>query len=158
MKIALIFLLLTSLFTSSCKSEKDPEKVLRSFISYRFESNQSKDKLLNMTTGYLKDSINSMDEEQFKSFVKRSSSAIKKKLSIRLKNCNPKKCYITYVLSYKTKTSQESIIDVKKIAELDNVEGSWKISDVSNIKSFIDMKNSLDVNDKKFDSVKKSQN
>ena len=54
------------------------------------------------------------------------------------KSCQEKKCFVTYSLAYTTNTDGKAmfISEVKKIAEILNIDGKWLISDVSNIKTY----------------------
>ena len=54
------------------------------------------------------------------------------------KSCQDKKCFITYSVSYLTKIDDKAQFssEVKKIAEMVQIENKWLISDVSNIKTY----------------------
>jgi hypothetical protein len=54
------------------------------------------------------------------------------------KSCQEKKCFLTYSVGYLTKKDDKTITssEVKKIAEMIQVENKWLIEDVSNIKTY----------------------
>ena len=134
----IICTILISLVFSCTKSGSSPEAALRKYINYRFSSGQSKNELLNRTTGELNKVLDSFSEEQLNQIVN-SNQYKKRKLKINLKNCSPQKCHITYTLAFsKVKTkAKEFDIDVKKIATIILVDGKWKISDISDIKTYV---------------------
>jgi hypothetical protein len=133
------------LLLSACNFDNSPESSLRHFVNYRFSSGQSRDQLLELTTGKLNQDIKQMDDATFEKFIQTSNLA-SKKLKISLNNCQEERCFITYTLNYlqdykKTKgqSKEKSGYDiaVKKIAELHFVDGDWKIASVNNIKTSI---------------------
>ena len=90
-----------------------------------------------------------MEEEDFKKFldVKDLKS---RKLTVLVKNCEEASCFLTYVLRYSQgkENPKEFGVEVKKIAKIEKVEKSWKLAEISNLKTYIDSKKSLDVSDK----------
>lgn len=136
--------ILSLLLLVSCfDSEKDPEVVLKKYIDDWFSGSLSKTDVLAVTTGVLYHQISQMDEGQFKEFLAQENKQ-KKKLQINLKTCTETSCHITYTLTYDQKSSDyNSSIEVKKIAELVWVDNSWKIADVSNLKTFLDYKDEV---------------
>ena len=141
MKLLLVFLLVFG-----CSKSESPEEKLQEFVDYRFQTNQSKDKLLSYLTGKLHSAIESMSEEEFGKFIENLKYK-KKKFKIVLKKCSDEKCFITYVLSYTQPVPKnpDFEVEVKKIAEMERVEDQWKISNVSNVKSYIEGMKPIDV-------------
>ena len=130
---------------SCAKKPNTPEGALTKFVNYRFSGNQVKEKLLEMTSGEFYESIARMSEEAFNIF---SSMPVKKKSFKILKTqCGGTECSITYFIRYDSfkDGSKDFSVEAKKIAILKNVEGMWKIAEVSNIKEFHDAEESIEV-------------
>lgn len=133
MKYVILFVLLAGCLESS----KSPEGALKDFVQLRLEKTAEKSEILARLTGKLKLSLEAMDEKDFSKFADLQKY---KRDSFRIisKSCQEKKCYVTYALTYRTSaennTSWKS--EVKKIAELQFEDGKWLIADVSNIKTY----------------------
>jgi len=150
-QIAFILLVLSTLIVS-CRKEKTAENALIDFISYRFQESQSRDVLLEKTRGRLKDLIASMDEVEFKKFAS-VDKLQKKSFNIVLENCKEDICFITYTLSYvdfkdDKKREAKFNVDVKKIAKIERENEDWLISDVQNVKTYINSKEKINITDK----------
>lgn len=141
-----LFVIFALLAFYSCTKKSTPEKTLQNYVDYRFTSSQEKDDLLDMTTGKLYERISDMDEEELKSFLT-GKSLNKRKLKVLLKNCQEAQCFLTYILTYTQGAGnpKDFGIEVKKIAQLDKVGESWLLSDVSNVKTYIEAKKDLEV-------------
>ncbi|MBL6988211.1 MAG: hypothetical protein ISR65_00445 [Bacteriovoracaceae bacterium] len=135
----------TLLFLFGCSGVNTPEGVLNKYINYRFSKDQDRDKLLAMTSGQLNKQLLEKDEAAFEEFAQGVRDLKKKKFSIILKKCDEQKCYITYLISYDVikEGSKKYNVEVKKIAELEKISGNWKVTDVNNLKTFIDSKESI---------------
>lgn len=142
MKYFLIIAAVFSLF--SCKDGMDtPEGALTEFVLKRFSGANSKDFFLDRTTGKYNVQISQMTEENFSIFSK-ISGINKNSFKITNNSCQTDKCYLTYTLSYSQKNGKHSSsTDVKKIAELLNEEGKWKIADVAHVKTFHEMNDEI---------------
>ena len=118
MKILSVFLLL---FMISCNKESTPESALEDFINYRFESGQSKEDILEMTTGPLYEKLNSLTEEELQKLTDVKDLS-KRRLKVLIKNCEEDTCYLTYVLRYVkgNETPRDYSVEVKKIAQVNN--------------------------------------
>ncbi len=129
-----------------CNKESTPESALEEFINYRFESNQNKDEILEMTTGALNEKLSSMSEEELEKFVDVKDLS-KRKLKVLIKNCEADTCYLTYVLGYVqgSATPKDFNVEVKKIAQVNKVEDKWLLADVSNVKTYIESKKELKI-------------
>ena len=143
MKILSVFLLL---FMISCNKESTPESALEDFINYRFESGQSKEDILEMTTGPLYEKLNSLTEEELQKFTDVKDLS-KRRLKVLIKNCEEDTCYLTYILRYVkgNETPRDYSVEVKKIAQVNKVEEKWLLSDVSNVKTYIESKKELKI-------------
>ena len=141
-----IILVFLCFLAFACTKKSTPERTLQDYVDYRFNKSQEKDDLLEMTTGTLYERISIMEDEQLKNFLK-GERLQKKRLKILLKNCQDTQCFLTYILTYSqgTENPKEFGVEVKKIAQLDKVGESWKISDVSNVKTYIEAKKDLEV-------------
>lgn len=146
MKKYVYSILCVLLISSSCTKKSSSEDVLKGYVKYRFSPAQSKDVLLEKTTGSLKDRISAMTEDEFKDFVSMEKFKMRK-FVINLKRCSDDQCFITYTLSYDQYQDGQRKYEneVKKIAEIRKQEDGWKIADVSNVKTYIDSKEELKI-------------
>ncbi len=141
MSYRIVFILFV-LLLASCSSKKGPEQVLADYVQYRFSQHQNKHEILQKTTGALQEQLKSQSDEEFVKFGEKIKDFKKRKLKIHLKKCIEERCYLTYTVFYDIVRDggKEFSIEVKKIATIDWNEDGWKISDVSNIKTFINSK------------------
>ncbi len=140
--------LFLALFSVACfDSGNTPEGALKDFIESRLNGVVSRADVLGRTTGKMRLSIESMDDEDFTRFADLRQY---KRDSFRVisKSCQEKKCYVTYALGYR-KVSEagaaEWTSEVKKIVEVQWVEGQWLIADVSNIKTYHETSQNIEV-------------
>lgn len=136
------FLLLSSLMfliLSSCTKKQAPEDVLRKYVDYRFSASQTRDGAIEMLTGDLKEKLKSLTEEELKIFLN-SANMTKKSLSIQSSNCTGDKCKVVYILKYEKSDAGKKpyLVENKKEAVLAKEDDSWKVSEVSNIKTYIE--------------------
>ncbi len=133
----------------SCTKRADnPEQVLRDFIEIRFKNSQDIGTLLTYATGDFKTSLETMTDRDIEFFTKHGLK--KRKLEITNSICQESTCSITYIISldeYNGDTLQNSS-ELKKIAKLELVGEDWKISDITNIKTYHDLKEPIDVTPK----------
>jgi hypothetical protein len=146
MKRILLISTLVLFFQGCDRSKKGPEDALRSFVQYRFTVGHSRDGLLERTTGELYEHIKALEGDGLKEYMALADLK-NKSLRIQTSKCEEQKCHLTFDLKYsKTgKEGQDFEIENRKIAELRLVNGDWKISDVSNVKSYIDMNKEIEV-------------
>ena len=146
MKKSVFAILCTLLIFSSCTKKSTSDDVLKGYVKYRFSSSQNKDALLEKTTGNLNERISKMTEEEFKDFISMEKYKMRK-FVINLKRCSDDQCFITYTLSYDQYLDGQRKYEneVKKIADIRKLEDSWKIADVSNVKTYIDSKEELKI-------------
>ncbi|MCY4644748.1 MAG: hypothetical protein OXB88_09040 [Bacteriovoracales bacterium] len=124
------------LMISSCAQKNDPVQTLTKFVNYRFSSGQTKERILEMTSGNFHQSILQMSDDAFESF---SQMQVKKKYFKILKaQCTGQKCSISYIIKYDRFNGDEKsfIVETKKMATVENIDGVWKIADITNIKEF----------------------
>lgn len=131
-RLLLITLFLVGLVACTDR-DHTPEGTLKEFIDARIGKVVNRDFVLERVTGKMKENLEAMNDEDFSKFsdlrsTKRSS------FKILSKSCQEEKCFLTYSLGYNT--SDEFSSEVKKIAELTQIEGKWYIEDVSNIKTY----------------------
>lgn len=131
-RLLLITLFLVGLVACT-DGDHTPEGTLKEFIDARIGKVVNRDFVLERVTGKMKENLEAMNDEDFSKFsdlrsTKRSS------FKILSKSCQEEKCFLTYSLGYNT--SDEFSSEVKKIAELTQIEGKWYIEDVSNIKTY----------------------
>lgn len=141
-------ILLALLFLAGCfDSGNSPESALKDFVESRLERVATRSAVLERTTGKMRLSLEAMDDHDFEQFADLRQY---KRESFRIisKACQEKKCYVTYSLSYR-KTPQAGSIEwsseVKKIVEILWIEGKWLIADVSNIKTYHESGQAIDV-------------
>jgi hypothetical protein len=126
------------------KKALKPEDALKEYIVYRFSPGQTREKNLELTTGEARARVESLTDEQFKKYISTGVYRLKN-IKVVLKSCAATKCSITYILSYNKKEGESQLSEIKKIAELEQIEGSWKIKDVSTVKTYFESDVPIDV-------------
>lgn len=128
----------------SCTKKLGPEETLREFIDYRFSDNQKTEKIMSYLDGDILEETQQMDEGQLKEFLE-TEKFKKSSFKVIHSNCNADKCFLTYILKYiESKDVEKSETEVKKIAELRKVdENAWKIFDITNVKTYIENKETI---------------
>ena len=133
----------------ACTGGGKPEKVLRDYISYRFQDKgQKKEKVLSFLDGPLKEQMEAMPVDKVESFNQDGKFKLTG-FKVVKSRCSDDKCFATYIVKYnsfldgKNEKSVES--EIKELAELSLVEGNWKIYDVKNIKTFHESQTPLSV-------------
>lgn len=141
-----LLLVLLALALSGCFKEKGAQETLRSFVEERFKGNLDHNEIGEYLSGSLKSTIMAMTDEEFTNYSDLSKFK-KKKFKITHSNCSIEKCFITYLISYdQLKESTKAFrVDNKKIAEMVKIEESWKIENVTNVKTYIESKEPLEV-------------
>lgn len=140
MKFKICFLLL-ALVGACTKRSLTAQESLEDYLNMSFTAGESRESHLSKTTGVLQEQISQMSDEDFAQYVN-IEGVNKKKFKVMLSNCNEDKCFITYNLTYDegTKSTPNSTVEVRKIAELWLEEGEWKVADVNNVKTHIEGK------------------
>lgn len=125
------------LLTSCLKGTEGPEGAVQDFIKGREGKVIDRDFVLERTTGKMLQSFENMSDEDFSKFADMSNIKTQS-FKVLSKSCQDKKCFITYSVEYQTKKDNKVTVatEVKKIAEVIQVESRWLIADVSNIKTY----------------------
>jgi hypothetical protein len=137
MKFKICFLLL-ALAGACTKRTLTAQESLEDYLNMSFKDGQTRQAHLAKTSGVLQEQISQMSDEDFAEYINREALN-KRRFKVVLTNCNPEKCFITYNLTYDegTKSTPNSTVEVRKIAELWQEEGEWKVADVNNVKTHI---------------------
>jgi hypothetical protein len=141
------FLLSAFLIIFGCSDgAKSPEGLLKMYAKDISTQNVDKDYYLKYTTGRLRESVEQMSDKDIKT-LSRASQLTGVKVNILKKNCQEKKCSLTYIISYNSKTSDNVTFstEVKKVAELEKIDGDWKIASVLNMKTHHESKKPIDI-------------
>ena len=142
-KIAFITL---AILISSCSKDQSPKGALKSFIKLRFQSGTSRGELLDRSTGQLYSTIEDLNQDDLDKFLDLKNFKLKN-FKVLSRRCTEVKCVINYLISYSETKSQTTVVtEVKKSAILVREEDSWKLSDVTNIKTYHDSQTPLQVN------------
>jgi hypothetical protein len=121
-----------------------PEEVLREYITYRFSPDQTREKLLEFTTGEISAKVEALTEDQLKRYTNTGIYQLKN-IKVVLKSCSEKACSITYILSFSRTKGDSLLNEIKKVAELEDVGGSWRVKDVSTVKTYFESDVPIDV-------------
>lgn len=139
-----LFILFILIFSVSCNQDQGPEQVLRSYVNMRFQTGTNFDDLLKNTTGELESNLKGMSAEDKLKF-EQTSQFKKKSLKILSKDCVEKKCKITYIISYERKAEGNPYnAEIRNVAQLTLVEGTWKIESVGGLKSYFESKKDIE--------------
>lgn len=141
-----LLFIVVALLVTSCFKEKGAEETLSAFVKERFEGALDRNEMADYLSGQMQESILAMEEEEFEKFSDLSKLK-KKRFEITHSNCSEAKCFITYIVSYDQHgdSSKEYRVDNKKIAEMMKEENSWKIENVTNVKTYIDSEKALEI-------------
>lgn len=144
-----LLIVIVALLLTGCFKEKGAEETLSVFVNARFDGELDRNEMGEYLSGQMKDSIMEMNEEDFNRFTDLSKLK-KKKFKITHANCSEDKCFITYIISYDQygDKNKDFRVDNKKIAEMMKVDKSWKIENVTNVKTYIDAEKPLDIESK----------
>jgi hypothetical protein len=148
MKLLILIPIFLFALLSCDRGAKTPDGLLKMFITDLSERTVDKAYFEENTTGELWESVKDLEEEEFKSFIS-SRKAQRPKLKIILKNCSGDICNITYEVKYlegkETEKSKGFLSEVRKVAIVEKHDGMWKLSKVSNVKTYIEAKESLQI-------------
>jgi hypothetical protein len=119
------------------KNDLSPEAALKDFVDSRIGKVVDRDFVLERVTGKMLQSFENMAAEDFEKFADMKNIKMDS-FKILSKSCQDKKCFMTYSVSYLSKADDKVQFssEVKKIAEMVQVDNKWLISDVSNIKTY----------------------
>lgn len=140
--------LLFSLFNACSDSNSTPELALERFIKYRFSNSQDRRELLSQLVPPLYDQISQLDDAEFSKFSTLGGERLKK-LSLKSKNCRShgQECSIQYVLVYDTYDANKASFETetKKLAVLKRENNEWKVSSISNVKTYHESKKPVEI-------------
>ncbi len=130
-------ILLAFSFTACIESGRTPETSLQEFIDMRAGNVVTRQAVLEKVTGKMRQSLENVSDEEFQKFAD-LRNVEPQSFKVLSKSCQETKCFLTYSISFKTTTPDKAHYssEVKKIAEVQLVEGKWLIADVSNIKTY----------------------
>lgn len=139
-------LILSMIFLFGCNNQNDPEEVLRTYVKYRFTSSQTKTGVLKYFRGKKYEEISNLSDGDFKILLDKSRYLFKS-LKVLNKRCTEAqdKCFLTYLLKYSKKgdTQGDFLLEVKKIVEMTYIDSTWKIEDITELKTFIESKDEI---------------
>lgn len=139
MKITLtLFIIVNAFVLVSCKKELGPEESLRSYIDYSVSAKSTREGFIERSTGTMKERLELMENAEFSEFAKEMAHVEKKRVKFNHTSCQENKCFITYTLSYDGQSEGVSVyeVEVRKIAELVQEEETWRLANISNVKSY----------------------
>lgn len=141
-------LLLLMLILISCsKGAKTPEGLVKMYIEDITTKTLSRDYFEQYTTDDLYNKIETMNDDDFQKFA--SLKMVKNaKVEITNKSCiSDEQCSLTYIVKYdyNGKDNKSFKSEVKKLAIVKQIEGNWKLSEVSNIKTYLDSQTPIEV-------------
>lgn len=140
-----------ALLGSACtpkKKPESPEAVLQAYVTTAInaKSGADKERLYEFTTGKALERLQAMPEEEFvNSLVKPEYKFVH--FSTRdLREEKEGSMSLVYEIVYDTKSGDQGAkITSRKIAYMKKDNGVWKIEDTRNIKSFVEVKEGLNV-------------
>lgn len=145
MKIILFLLLLVS-FVGCKEDATTPEGLLNKFVVDITTKKLDRDYFDKYTTGKMLESIEQLNEDEFEKFSN-LANAKDPKIEVSKKNCSDSRCSLTYVVKYDyhIKKQKEFKTEVKKLATLVKDGEIWKIEEVSNLKTYHEATNPINV-------------
>lgn len=151
-KLSIMLALLVAFGCTKHDDKASPQTTLSDYVSRSFGMKAPGDKtrLMELTTGQVKDTLEKMDDASFRqNFVEAKKEFVALKIRDERK-LSDTKYSITYELTYQTtKPSPEGElkdkVTNKKHALFVNEGGKWLISEVHNIKTFIEHQNELHI-------------
>jgi hypothetical protein len=140
-----LFSLMLLVLSSCVENHSTPEGALKDYIENRIQNKLSREEILQRLTGKLKLSLENLSDEEFQKFTG-LENLNKNSVKILNRSCNNDVCYLTYTMSYKTTSDNNTFeAEVKKIAELRVVDNKWLIADVSNVKTYLESLSTINV-------------
>lgn len=132
-------------------SQNTPEGVIKKYISEVTKSEKDIEQLRELLTGELDEQLEGLSSEEVTEFFE--IGAIKStKVNITKTSCDQEDiCFVTYNLSYETIDEAQKPdfeTQVRKVAKVVKVDGSWKIAEISNVKTYHEAQNAIEVDSK----------
>ncbi len=146
MKIYIITMTLFFTLFGCDKGPKSPEGMLKMYVNDLTSNEVNKEYFEKYTTGPLLEKVQSLSDEEFKEFIK-IGKLKNAKIDISNKTCTDSSCNLTYIVKYDILEAgkQQFKTEVKKIAVLEKAENLWKISEVTNVKTYIEGSSPIEV-------------
>lgn len=143
------YLILLLLLIGCSKDFSKPDEMVTHYFSEITSKKVSRDFFSKYTTGNLEESILGMSDDEFELFTT-SNLAQRVSINITNENCLGNICNLTVILKYSTTNQDNERVDseIKKIVELERVEEYWKVSKMSNIRTFHEGKSPIHVESK----------
>ena len=128
------------------KGPKSPEGMLKMYVNDLTSNEVSREYFEKYTTGPLLEKVQALSDEEFKEFIK-IGKLKNAKIDISNKACTGITCNLTYIVKYDIVEAgkQQFKTEVKKIAVLEKAEELWKISEVTNVKTYIEGSSPIEV-------------
>src|SRR5690606_21753451 len=104
----------------------------------RQKNQLTREAMLELSHGQLRDEIASMADEDFESYTS-ELGVTQGSYKILSSNCESEtKCAVTYILTYRSTEAGQRVFtsEVRKVAQMENHEGIWLLTDMANIKTF----------------------
>ena len=146
-----IILLATFLFFVACdKGSKTPEGLIRNFVDEVTSSKVDMEFFKKNTTGELLKSVEELEPSELEELLTNSSKRLAKvkkpKVEISNKVCAGDKCTLTYIVKFDFDGKKEGMFEseVKKIATVVKDGEFWKVSEVSNVKTYYNAQKPID--------------
>jgi len=137
MKFLMMSIIIMVLMSCTKDDAKTPEGLLTMFAKDITTKKLDKEYFDKYTSGKMLESIEQLNEEEFEKFSNLSN--IKDpKITISKKNCSDDKCTLTYIVKYDhhVDKAKEFESEVKKLATVIKDGETWKIEEVTNLKTF----------------------
>ena len=140
--------LILILLTACSYSPKSPEGLIKMFVKDTSSKNVDREYYEKFTTGEILEAADTLTDEELENNSK-MGNVKKAETKIVMKKCeSEQKCVVTYIVEYTYQSSSEDKAsfknEVKKIAEVEKVDGSWKIASVTNLKTYIEANEPID--------------
>lgn len=147
-KLSLLAIIVVAAGCSKSVDKASPQGTLSDYVSRSFGAKSAGDKsrLIELTTGQVRDALQELDEAAFKaSFIDTKKEFVSLKIRDERK-LEENKYSITYELTY-THASGDSKdkITNKKHAIFVNDGGKWLITEVRNLKTFIEHQSEMSI-------------
>lgn len=128
------------------KGPKTPEGMLKMYVNDLTSKQVDKEYFEKYTSGDLLEKVKSLSDDEFKDFVK-IGKLKNARIDISNKVCSGDKCNLTYIIKYDLVEAgaQQFKTEVKKVAVLEKSEDIWKISEVTNVKTYIEGSSAIEV-------------
>lgn len=142
----IISLMALTLVVSCTKGAKTPEGLVKLYIEKMTSNKISKSFFEEFSTGELKEKVAAMSSDDFDKY-KNVANIESVKVKILSTNCRDNTCSVKYIVSYDvyTETKKSFSTDVKKLAKVVKEGETWKLADITNLKTFHDSKESISI-------------